>query len=132
NTGAAEQHEVDAQDEAVEIQQEVLAPAADRADLAAAHALDVLADVARNLADHLAGELLRLLAQDDDGGAFGHTGNAIALPVNRLWERRKSRSFCRGSRRSHKWHQFLSRLPPLQQGVPVRTWRRCRLPGSAG
>src|SRR5690606_16057739 len=100
--GAAEQHEVDAQDEAVEIQQEVLAPAADRADLAAVHALDVLAAVARNLADHLAGELLRLLAQDDDGGAFGHTGNAIALPVNRLWERRKSRSFCRGSRRSHK------------------------------
>ena len=69
---AAEQQEVDAQAEAVELQQEVLSPAAYGQDLAPLHARDVLRAVARDPQDPATGELRRGLAEDDDGGAFGH------------------------------------------------------------
>src|SRR5690606_10381419 len=100
--GAAEQHEVDAQDEAVEIQQEVLAPAADRADLAA---------VAATRGDRLAGELRRRRAQDEEGGAFGHGPQARWGAVNLLWEVEE----CGGHVGGTEVATLLSRLPPLPQ-----------------
>src|SRR5690606_21473918 len=68
--------EVHAQRKAVQLDQQVLAPAADRADPLAAQALDVdLAAVAFHGDDGAADERLRLVAQDDQAGAFGHGGD---------------------------------------------------------
>src|SRR5690606_33100162 len=77
---AAEQQEMHAQREAVERQQEVLAPAADVAHHHALHAADVLAAVAGHLANGQAGELAGLLLEDDDGRALGHGPNLAGQP----------------------------------------------------
>src|SRR5690606_29084264 len=90
----AEQQEVDAQREAVERQQEVLAPAADVAELQSLQPVDRLAAVAGHFADALAGELRRLLLEDDDGRAFGHArklaaDSAKAREARGSWKRRR-------------------------------------------
>src|SRR5690606_1597202 len=78
---AAEQQEVHALAEAAEFEQEVLAPAPYRNHLAPAHAADVLPAVAGDPQHLAAGEPGRGLAQDDDGGTFGHARSMAAVPM---------------------------------------------------
>src|SRR5690606_19814544 len=81
---AAPKHEVDAQVEAGELQQQVLAPAVQREQALAVHPRDRQPAVADHLAHDVADELVGLLAQDDKGRTFRH---GASLPPAGSWPR---------------------------------------------